>query len=524
MRLTQTAALASTALCVLAFAAPAKAVPFTPGNLVVSRVVYSGAVNANGNPLQVGDRLPVAGTTAVASGAFPGVFNNEVNNGVTVDPNFGVTGTVMLDQYNPANQRVSTLALPTSGANAYSNSFSSKSEGALNLSTDGRSLTIIGYNSAPGRLDISNSSVPGVPDSKNTDLAPATYRAVAQVKADGTVEVSQFNVFAGDNPRAAIASPGGYLMVGNSNGNTGPALTAGLQIGTPGNTTTTRVNPFNINTVDDPATGQPYTANPTKIDKYNNFRGATVFNGILYVTKGSGGQGINSVFQVGAAGQLPTLATAGAEQITILPGFNTLLAGNDASTSFPFGIWFADENTLYVADEGPGTTAADPMAGLQKWTRGSDGVWRHDYTLQNGLIGTTYTPSGFAGPSTVTGLRNITGKVNGDGTATIYGLTATVGTPAIDADPNQLVSITDMLGFATAQQASAEAYNILQTAHSGEVFRGVAFAPVDAAAVPEPATFGVLGMGLIGLLAVRRRAWCSQDKRTGSAAAGTELS
>lgn len=505
MRLPQNAASVVTALCVLALAAPATATPFTPGDLVVSRVVYSGAVNAGGTPLQVGDALPVAGKTAVANGAFPGVFNNEVNNGVTVDANFGVTAAVVLDQYSPANQRASSLALPTTGANAYSNSFSSKSEGALNLSTDGKSLTIIGYNATPGRLDISNSSVPGVPDSKNTDLAPATYRAVAQVGADGTVQVSKFDVFAGDNPRAAIASPGGLLMVGNSNGNTGPALTAGLQIGTPGNTATTRVNPFNISSVNDPATGQPYTATASKIDKNNNFRGETVFNGTLYVTKGSGGQGINSVFQVGAAGQLPTLATAGTEQIAILPGFNTLLASNAASTSFPFGIWFADADTLYVADEGPGTTAADAVAGLQKWTRGSDGVWRRDYTLQNGLIGNTHTPPGFTGPSTVTGLRNITGKVNGDGTATIYGVTATVGTPAIDVDPNQLVSITDTLAFTTAQQASTESYNILQTAQAGEVFRGVAFAPVDMA-VPEPATFAVLGMGLIGLLAVRRRA------------------
>lgn len=505
MMFARTLALASTALGVFASATPALADPFTPGNLMVSRVVYTGALNGAGNPLQVGDPLPIAGKTAVASGAFPGVFNNEVNNGVTVDPNFGVTGAVVLDQYNPANQRVSSLALPTSGPSAYSNSFSSKSEGALNLSTDGKSLTIVGYNAAPGRLDISNSNVPGVADTKNTDLAPATYRSVAQVKADGTVQVSQFNVFAGDNPRAAISAPGGLLMVGNSNGNIGPALTAGLQIGMPGNTTTTRVNPFNINTVNDPATGQPYTATASKIDKYNNFRGETVFNNTLFVTKGSGSQGINSVFQVGAAGQLPTLVTAGTEQITILPGFNTLLASNEASNSFPFGIWFANENTLYVADEGPGATGADPLAGLQKWTRGSDGTWSLDYTLQTGLIGNTYTPAGFAGPSTVTGLRNITGQVNGNGTVTIFGVTATVGSPAIDADPNQLVSITDTLAFTTAQQAGVEAYNVLQTALPGEVFRGVSFAPVDTA-VPEPATFAVLGMGLVGLLAGRRRA------------------
>src|SRR5262249_30261030 len=48
------------------------------------------------------------------------------------------------------------------------------------------------------------------------------------------------------------------------------------------------------------------------------------------------------------------------------------------STSFPFGIWFANATTLYVADEGNGTTGktaatfydpakAQTTAGLQKW-------------------------------------------------------------------------------------------------------------------------------------------------------------
>ena len=42
------------------------------------------------------------------------------------------------------------------------------------------------------------------------------------------------------------------------------------------------------------------------------------------------------------------------------------------------------------------------------------------------------------------GLRNITGVVNADGTATIYGVTSTVsGGGDQGADPNQVVKITD---------------------------------------------------------------------------------
>ena len=67
---------------------------------------------------------------------------------------------------------------------------------------------------------------------------------------------------------------------------------------------------------------------PDKSGKDDNFRGETIFNNTLYVTKGSGGNGIDTVFQVGAAGALPTLLTASSTQVTILPGFPMGLATN----------------------------------------------------------------------------------------------------------------------------------------------------------------------------------------------------
>ncbi|MGH6848428.1 MAG: hypothetical protein ACREC0_13630 [Methylocella sp.] len=134
----------------------------------------------------------------------------------------------------------------------------------------------------------------------------------------------------------------------------------------------------------------PYAAD--KSGKDDNFRGETIFHNTLYVTKGSSSNGIDTVFQVGAAGTLPTLMTASATTVTILPGFPTGLATNittDPTTDFhPFGIWFANATTLYVADEGDGVNATanalNPNAGLQKWSL-SAGNWHLDYTLQNGL-------------------------------------------------------------------------------------------------------------------------------------------
>jgi len=178
--------------------------------------------------------------------------------------------------------------------------------------------------------------------------------------------------------------------------------------------------------------------------------------------------GINTVYQVGTAGSLPTLANASVIPITILPGFPTGLA-NAAGVSNPFGIWFADTNTVYIADEGDGTlanAATSKVAGLQKWSL-VKGVWQLDYVLQNGLgLGVSYGVPGYPtslNPET-DGLRNITGKVNSDGTVTIYGITSTVSLNGDQgADPNKLLAITDVLSNLTASGAASEQFITLDT-------------------------------------------------------------
>jgi hypothetical protein len=146
----------------------------------------------------------------------------------------------------------------------------------------------------------------------------------------------------------------------------------------------------------------------------------------------------------------------------ILKGFRTTLAKGSA-IYFPFGLWFANPTTLYVADEGSGTNtyssttntytaaAASTTAGLERWVfNSSTNQWNLAYTLQNGLsLGVPYTPSGYPmgnntgsggtnlpwAPAT-DGLRNLTGQVNGNGTVTIRAATSTVsGSGDQGADP-----------------------------------------------------------------------------------------
>ena len=74
------------------------------------------------------------------------------------------------------------------------------------------------------------------------------------------------------------------------------------------------------------------------------------------------------------------------------------------------------------------------------------------------------------------GLRNITGRDNRDGTATIWAVTSTVsGDGDQGADPNKLVAITDDLGATTLP--TYERFTTVRSAGSGEVLRGVSLTP-----------------------------------------------
>ena len=107
------------------------------------------------------------------------------NNVVTADPSFGVTSPLDLKEITPAGWPVATIPVPTQ---YLSTSFSSKSEGALNLSTDGKYVTFMGYYAAPDTIDASNANTPGAIDPTNP-VPGAYYRTIAQLGQDGKFHV-----------------------------------------------------------------------------------------------------------------------------------------------------------------------------------------------------------------------------------------------------------------------------------------------------------------------------------------------
>jgi hypothetical protein len=543
---------------------------FVPGTLVLTRSVYvgtpsllvpgvtvlpPGCVAGNVNvPLIAGGTVSVAVTcsTPTNDGTFPTVFNN-----AAADGHFGITSPIFLDNLTTDGHLLDTLAIPT---DQIVTSFSSKSELAIHLSTDGKSVTFVGYRGGPGFptgpniFDVSNGNTPGLIDPTNAAVGQY-YRAVGEVDAHGHLMVTEGNAYSGDNGRGAFKGGNSlYYMVGNDNsGNlskkqvttttVGQELVnaTGAELLIPGQAppvppNITKIGKFSITQVTDPLTGKPYAAD--KPGKDDNYRGITIYNDTLYITKGSGGNGINTVYEVGAAGVLPTgdEPTLAKVPITILPGFpNTLAGGQDPTTNaitpviYPFGVWFADANTLYVADEGDNCTSFDPIictdilttgtpdqigasiyahamhqtGGLQKWVFDStSSKWNLAYTITAGLkLGVPQTipnyPTGINGGPTGTnlpwapatdGLRNLTGRVNWDGTVTIWAVTSTVsGSGDEGADPDQLVVVTDRLNATSLSTGDGDHYwddsldhfRTIRQAKPGEVFRGVTFAPQD---------------------------------------------
>jgi len=508
------------------------------GNLLVSRSVYD---NNASNVIAGTTQLPPgcvssACATATHDGTYPGVFNNDL-----VDGSFGITAKIFIDQVTLSGSPINSIQVPNSaqrgiGPNSDQmvTSFSSKSELALNLSTDRQTVTFMGYLAPINALDVSNSNTPSVVDPSNP-VAGQDYRVVAELDRSGHFRFTKTNAYSGNNGRAAIMNSqnGARLLytAGNAGNGSNPQpngiiIGAGAQIMTPS------ILPLAHQTVGDPTPVGSFNITqlgdkPDKIGKDTNFRGLTIFNNVVYMTKGSGGNGINTVYFIDTSGfnpasvtlacpngvgvpaamaALPTapisynaalLQTKGVTpyNMCILKGFPT---ATKSTTSFPFGVWFANANTVYVADEGDGTNtydattntytdaAAQTTAGLQKWVF-SNGSWSLVYTLQAGLdLGVPYTvhdyPTG-NNPATglpwspgTDGLRNLTGRVNKDGTATIWAITSTVsGSGDQGADPNKLVTITDKLSAATLP--ADERFKTVKAARFAEVLRGVSFTP-----------------------------------------------
>ena len=496
-----------------------------PGSLIISSSNYESWTGAVAS-LAVGTPLANTNTAtipAVSDNNYVTVWDND-----TVDGSFGVTSPIYLTAVEPHSGRVlNRLRVPSS---AVVTSFSSKSELALHLGHDqhGKRLVFVGYaGPGVGALDVSNSDAVAGQDPTNPVTFAfgsdyAFHRTIVSLDDQGRFFYTPTINYGGNNGRAALLGSNGlYYTVGNANNGNAATFGSASNGTTPDVTETTgleAVNPINGASagVAIPP-GNSAEVNPLlqfglgkkgaddKPGKDDNFRGITEYNGALYFTKGSGSNGVQTVYTVvngpqspagfvpvpnsgpAAGNVLPTLANAGQQAIVILNGFPTdssrasLADGTSGGDYTPFALFFANDHTLYVTDEGTGNSADAAHAGLEKWILGSNGTWTLAYTLTNGLIGDVDSSLlGYDGqyPDVTTiGLRNLTGRVNKEGTVTLWAATSTSSASGDNgADPNRIVEITDdVAATALTGKAASETFRTIAGPTYGTVYRGVAY-------------------------------------------------
>ena len=463
-------------------------------SLVISSSTYDPTQGAVAS-LAVGTQIPNTATATIAAVSGNNYVTIWKNAGV--DGSFGVTSPITLTDVDPFSGHVMhRLAVPT---DEVVTSFSSKSELGLHFvrDADGPHLVFVAYAGAGvGALDVSNSDAVAGQDPTNPVTFAfgknyAFHRTIVAMDDDGKFVYTPTTAYGGNNGRSALLGPNGlYYVVGNANN--GNAAAFGPSNGTnPDVTETTGLEV--VNPIDGASSGVAIPAgnsaevdpllqftfppnNPDKPGKDDNFRGVTEFEGALFFTKGSGGNGIDTVYTVDS---LPTLANAGSTTIAIVPGFPTDSAKATGGNFTPFAVFFANANTMYVTDEGSGNAIDTAThAGLEKWSL-VNGTWQLDYVLTQGLIGTVDTGlTGAAGPwpdVTTVGLRNLTGVVH-DGKVTLWATTSTSSKSGDNgADPNKVVRITDHLAATTmTKRVMQESFETVVGPTYGTVYRGVA--------------------------------------------------
>ncbi len=215
---------------------------------------------------------------------------------------------------------VSTVALPTTGANRMVLHGSSSAEAQMTRSSDGTLLVLPGYDAAVGTATI------------NATTAVAAPRVVSTIGLNAGTFSRQFSsttIFSGQNFRSAASNGINYWGVGSSGG----------------------VNYFG-----------PSASAAVSTTSANN-RVVNVYNGNLYFSTGSGTRGI---YKVGSG--LPT--TSGATSV-----IEIATGGSSSPYAFQFSL---DGNTCYVSDDN--TTGS---GGVQKYIRNNN-VWSLAYTISLG--------------------------------------------------------------------------------------------------------------------------------------------
>ncbi len=398
-----------------------------------------------GLALALGVSLPASAQMFSAGDVVVTLYGNVANSGATGTYLDGQDTPITLKEFSStiapgADSGAPVIApytLPTSGMNGnvgIVGEYGSSSEGTIQVSGDGRYLTLGGYD---GNLDEQGAPQGGY-GGNNTPLAQSDSSDVPRVAALIDISTGSVNtktvlddIYSTNNARS-IYSPDGsnlYLSgqavgVGDEGGlyytPVGDNTTAG------GSAPTLIFNAVSTRTVSESTvnatTGTVSTAPNLYYSADQNSKSKGTQTGIFeYSGTPTSTQGSNTGIRI-------TLASG--------------TVNGQAVNFSPQGFFFANATTLYVADTGDPKAGGKGDGGIQKWSFSSAGqAWTLDYTLK---------PS-FAVGSTESGFEAIAGQVV-NGLVDLYAVSYTT----TDNAPDGLYGVTDVLSNTTAAQAAGE--------------------------------------------------------------------
>jgi hypothetical protein len=403
----------------------------------------------------------------VAGNCVPALFSvvmlNSLDGGV-ID-NLGQALPISIQTFSPTGPVGSPLVLPTGSDSRPPITLKSNNvtDGDLVMSTDGRYLTMLGWNATPGASLLSASPVVARIDSTGsvdtTTVMPSAFH-------DGTMATAVCSV-------ASVDGTGFWMSgVNTSSELDGGAFAGGIYYAPLGATTATQLVSF--------PSMNPLLDNSTTPSVNSNW--VRIFGGQLYASTeatldNTGSVAVPYMISIGAN----PLPKTGTPAVSILPGFDTVAAPPLPS---PYGFVMFDlfppagPDTLYIADDGmnpPSSNGSSDQGtgGITKWTFNGS-TWSQ---VMNGTTPWKITDGNFptaldSGVSAFLrgkpiGFRGLAGYATGSNVT----LMATTGN--INGNPDSVVVMLQD----TAASTTAPSVTPLATTPPSQVFRGVALTP-----------------------------------------------